>query len=181
MLRKLYCIQTVTWIGQNNGNTTDTAHISLLIRWWTTFWITGLRLALSKGVNWVGVFLSRLKTEIDAVSETSCPILPRIPDDGKSPKPQLFCESFSKYDYRFFVNVDFCPLFLFIVVVFLWFVDVGIRLETVAFGTPNNVATNNLFSLKTRQVSRFPIFSHGQSLTTISYARTRALQIVNNC
>jgi hypothetical protein len=47
-----------------------------------------LRLALSKGPNWVGVFLSHLKTETDPVSETSCPLLPKIPEDGKSPKPQ---------------------------------------------------------------------------------------------
>jgi hypothetical protein len=35
----------------------------------------------------VCVFLSVLKTETDTVSETSGHLLPRIPDDGKSPKP----------------------------------------------------------------------------------------------
>jgi hypothetical protein len=28
------------------------------------------------------------KTETDPVSETSCPLLPKIPDDRKSPKPK---------------------------------------------------------------------------------------------
>jgi hypothetical protein len=36
----------------------------------------------------VDVFLSHLKTETDPVSETSSSLLPRIPDDGKSPKTQ---------------------------------------------------------------------------------------------
>jgi hypothetical protein len=45
---------------------------SLVIQW--------LRLALSKEPDWVGVFLSHLKTETD-------PLLSRIPDDGESPKP----------------------------------------------------------------------------------------------
>jgi hypothetical protein len=27
-------------------------------------------------------------SETDPVSETSCPLLTRVPDDGKSPKPQ---------------------------------------------------------------------------------------------
>jgi hypothetical protein len=37
-----------------------------------------LRLALSKGPNWVGVFHSRPKTETNPVSETSCPLLHRV-------------------------------------------------------------------------------------------------------
>jgi hypothetical protein len=48
-----------------------------------------LRLALSKGPNWVWVFsLLHTRTETDPVSETSCFLFSRIPDDGKSPKTQ---------------------------------------------------------------------------------------------
>jgi hypothetical protein len=47
-----------------------------------------LRLALSKGPNWVGVFSSHLRTETDPVFETLCFLVSRIPDDGKSPKTQ---------------------------------------------------------------------------------------------
>jgi hypothetical protein len=47
-----------------------------------------LRVALSKGPNWVGVFLPHLRTETDPVSETSCFLFSRIPDDGKSPETQ---------------------------------------------------------------------------------------------
>jgi hypothetical protein len=40
----------------------------------------------------------------------------------------------------FSVSVEFRPLFLFADIVFPWFVYVDITLETVALGTPNNVA-----------------------------------------
>jgi hypothetical protein len=45
-----------------------------------------LRLALSKGPNWVGVFPPHLRTETDPLSKT-CFLFSRKPDDGKSPKP----------------------------------------------------------------------------------------------
>jgi hypothetical protein len=69
-------------------------------RWWMTqnYWVFGIlenrghdvpeTRSVSKVPNWVGVFLPHLKTETDPISETSCPLLPRIPDDGKSPKTQ---------------------------------------------------------------------------------------------
>jgi hypothetical protein len=48
-----------------------------------------LRLALSKGSNWVGVFSPlHLRTETDPVSETSCFLFSTIPDDERSPKIQ---------------------------------------------------------------------------------------------
>jgi hypothetical protein len=40
----------------------------------------------------------------------------------------------------FFVNVGFCPLYLFADIVFPWFVYADITLETVTLDTPNNVA-----------------------------------------
>jgi hypothetical protein len=89
------------------------------------------------------------------------------------------------------VNVDFHPLFPLVDVVLPWFVYADVTLETVALDTPNNMAvfvtdapektcTNDLFSFKIRQVSHFPILSHGPSLNTITNALTRALQSVNN-
>jgi hypothetical protein len=48
-----------------------------------------LRLALSEGPNWVGVFPpSHMRTKTDPVSETSCFLFSRIPNDGESPKTQ---------------------------------------------------------------------------------------------
>jgi hypothetical protein len=53
-----------------------------------------LRLAISKGPSWAGVFsLLHLRTETDPVSEMSCFQFCRIPDDGKSPETQWFCNS----------------------------------------------------------------------------------------
>jgi hypothetical protein len=49
-----------------------------------------LRLALSKGSNWIDVFSPHLRMEADPVSETPYFLVPRIPDDEKSPKPQEF-------------------------------------------------------------------------------------------
>jgi hypothetical protein len=46
-----------------------------------------LRLALSKGPNRVGVS-PHLRTETDPVSETSCFLVRRTPDDEQSPKTQ---------------------------------------------------------------------------------------------
>jgi hypothetical protein len=52
-------------------------------------WAQWLRLALSKEPNWVGVYSHlHLRTETDPVSESSCFLFSRIPDDGKSPKTQ---------------------------------------------------------------------------------------------
>jgi hypothetical protein len=45
-------------------------------------------LALTKGPNTVGVFLPHLRLETDAVSETSCFLVPRTTDGGRSPKIQ---------------------------------------------------------------------------------------------
>jgi hypothetical protein len=47
-----------------------------------------LRLALSKWPNWVGVLFPPfyMRTETDPVSETSCFLVSRIPDDGKVQK-----------------------------------------------------------------------------------------------
>jgi hypothetical protein len=39
--------------------------------------------ALSKGPNWVGVLPHHLRTETDPVSEISCSLVLRTPDDGK--------------------------------------------------------------------------------------------------
>jgi hypothetical protein len=46
----------------------------------------GLRLALSKGPNKVGVSSPHLRTETDTFSETLCFLVSRIPDDGQSKK-----------------------------------------------------------------------------------------------
>jgi hypothetical protein len=47
-----------------------------------------LRLALSDGPNWVGLFCPiHLRTETDPVSETSYFLFSRIMDDGKVQKP----------------------------------------------------------------------------------------------
>jgi hypothetical protein len=57
-----------------------------------TIWLIWLRLALSKGPNWVGVF-PHLRTETDPVSETLCfsMLFRKNPDDGQSPKTQYLC------------------------------------------------------------------------------------------
>jgi hypothetical protein len=53
-----------------------------------------LRLGLSKGSNWVGVFyLLHLTTETSRFRNVVI-ILPRTPDDGKCPKIQQFYENF---------------------------------------------------------------------------------------
>jgi hypothetical protein len=69
-------------------------HQDLLIDWSSvTMWLdlTGvvqwLRLALSKGTNWVGVSPPHLRMETDPVSETSSFLFSRIPNDGKVQKP----------------------------------------------------------------------------------------------
>jgi hypothetical protein len=50
-----------------------------------------LRLTLSKGPNEVGVFHPpHLRTDTDPVSEKLWFVDSRIPDDGRSPKPQEF-------------------------------------------------------------------------------------------
>jgi hypothetical protein len=48
----------------------------------------GLRLALSKRLDRVGVSRSGLKTETDPVSETLCLLVSGIPDNGQSPEVQ---------------------------------------------------------------------------------------------
>jgi hypothetical protein len=47
-------------------------------------WDHWLRLALSKGPNRVGVSPPHLRTETNAISETLCFLVSRIPDDGRS-------------------------------------------------------------------------------------------------
>jgi hypothetical protein len=48
-----------------------------------------LRLALSKGPNWVGAFsLPHLRTETDPIFEMSCFLFSRLLGDGKSPETQ---------------------------------------------------------------------------------------------
>jgi hypothetical protein len=47
-----------------------------------------LRLTLSKGSNWVGVFTPHLRQETDSVSETSCFLFSRIPGDEKKSSNQ---------------------------------------------------------------------------------------------
>jgi hypothetical protein len=50
---------------------------------WVVQW---LWLALSRGPKWADVLLPHLRTETDPVSETSCFLVSRIPDEGQSPK-----------------------------------------------------------------------------------------------
>jgi hypothetical protein len=53
-----------------------------------------LDLALSKGPNWVSVFPPHLRTETDPFPETSCFLVSRISDDGKSPKKPVILTGF---------------------------------------------------------------------------------------
>jgi hypothetical protein len=54
--------------------------------------VQSLRLVLSKGPNWVDVFLPHLRTEKCPVSETLGFLVYRIPDDGQSPNTQYNSE-----------------------------------------------------------------------------------------
>jgi hypothetical protein len=63
---------------------TDWLTVSRNVTLTLTTVVQWLRLALSKGPDWVGVPPSpHLRTETDTISETSCFLFSRIPDDGK--------------------------------------------------------------------------------------------------
>jgi hypothetical protein len=61
-----------------------------------------------------GVGGKHLRTETDSVFETSCSVIPRIPDDGKSPKPSNSecdtpsSEPFRIYFYKIYEKLVLC-------------------------------------------------------------------------
>jgi hypothetical protein len=85
------------------------------------------------------------------------------------------------------VSVDFRFLLLFAGVVFPWFVYADITVETVALGTPNNVAAfvTNAPAKRTPTVcpplksDKSPILSRRLSLNTITNALAQTLRSVN--
>jgi hypothetical protein len=101
----MYLTHMIMWIQFMKGDTTEAIELFYFISiiWYRSLRsaiasqserfmeVQWLRLALSKGPNWVRVFHSPLTWRRKQIQFPKCCFLvPRIPDDGQSPKTQWF-------------------------------------------------------------------------------------------
>jgi hypothetical protein len=94
--------------GEGGGE--DTYSVGPLRKSWSqSISITGLRLAHSKGPNWVGVFSPHLhlRTKTDPVSETSCSLECQTMEKVRKPTNSV-CYTPSSEPFRIYSPFSFC-------------------------------------------------------------------------